>query len=337
MDPRNSHHPSDWLVLGGDIGGTSTRIVVARRDGTPLGRGLAGGGNPVSHPGTAAVALGKALHDALAGIAPSRVRTAVVGVAGGSALQQPEVRDGFERVWSEAGLTCAATYASDLEVAFASGTAEADGTLLIAGTGAVAGAILDHRLVRTAGGHGWLLGDEGSGFWLGREAVRATLRTLDAAETAGPLVTSVLRELGAGDTAAASSQLSGLNRQRVHVIHTLNTRPPVRLAELAPLVTAAAAARDPAAEVIVAEAARLLVQTVDRVRKPDERTPIVLAGTLAGEDVPVGATLRTLISQRFPGALLSARDGVGGAAWLALVAADPEAATEQARTRLVAI
>lgn len=336
MDLTASHQTRDWLVLGGDIGGTSTRILVAGCDGTPLGRGTAGGGNPVSHPDTAAAALGKALHDALADITPARVRAAVVGVAGGSALQQPGVRDAFGRVWSDVGLTCAPTYASDLEVAFASGTAEADGTLLIAGTGAVAGAVQDHRLVRTADGHGWLLGDDGSGFWLGREAARATLRALDAAETPGPLATSVLRELGALDEAATSDQRPDLNQGRLHVIHALNTRPPVRLAELAPLVTAASAARDPVALAIVAEAAKLLVQTLGRVRQQDERTPIVLAGSLAREDSPVGAKLRTLIAERFSGTLLSAHNGVGGAAWLALAAADPEAATAEARTRLVA-
>lgn len=336
MDPTGARQPDDWLVLGGDIGGTSTRILVAGCDGTPLGRGGAGGGNPVSHPKTAAAALSQALHEALAGIAPARVRAAVVGVAGGSALQQPEVRDAFGRVWTDMGLTCAPTYASDLEVAFASGTAEADGTVLIAGTGAVAGAVQEHRLVRTVDGHGWLLGDDGSGFWLGREAARATLRTLDAADAPGPLAASVLRELGALEAPATSTQRPDLNQQRVRVIHMLNTRPPVRLAELAPLVTSAFAARDPVAEVIVAEAARLLAQTIGRLRQPDQRTPIVLAGSLAREDSPVGTRLRGLIAERFSGSLLSAHNGVGGAAWLALTMADPEAATAEARTRLIA-
>lgn len=329
-----ARQPGDWLVLGGDIGGTSTRVLVAGCDGTPYGRGTADGGNPVSHPDTAAAAFGQALQRALAGLDPARVRTAVVGVAGGSALQQPEVQTAFGRVWSDIGLSCPATYASDLEVAFAAGTAESDGTVLIAGTGAVAGAVQARRLVRTVDGHGWLLGDDGSGFWLGREAARATLRTLDAAEAPGPLAASVLRELDALDAGAASTGRHDLNAQRVLLIHTLNTRPPVRLAELAPLVTAAYRARDPAAESIVEEAARLLAETVGRVRRPDEQTPIVLAGSLAHEDSPVGAKLRTLVAERFSGALLSARDGVGGAAWLALAAADPSAATEEARARL---
>lgn len=67
--------------------------------------------------------------------------------------------------------------------------------MVIAGTGSVAARIEDHRLVASAGGHGWLLGDEGSAFWLGREAVRATLHALDRGRTDGDLVTAVLDEL----------------------------------------------------------------------------------------------------------------------------------------------
>jgi len=332
----NSHHAYDWLVLGGDIGGTSTRILVAANDGTPIGRGTAGGGNPVSHPDTAAESLASALRDALTDIAPARVRTSVVGVAGGSALRQSEVRSAFDEVWIAAGLTCAPRYVSDLEVAFASGTSETDGTLLIAGTGAVAGAVRDRRLVKTADGHGWLLGDDGSGFWLGREAARATLRALDEAEAIGPLAESVLRALGVGDADIRSTRQPELGHWRMHVIHSLNKRPPVRLAELAPLVTQASAAGDPSAEAIVAAAVELLSETVGRVRQRDEHTPIVLAGRLAQADSPVGARLRTRIAERFSGAILSAQDGVGGAAWLALATVDPGAATAEARSRLIA-
>ena len=95
----------------------------------------------------------------------------MIGVAGLSALRTPVVAAQFAEVWADAGLTCDPGYRSDLEVAFAAGTPEPDGTVLVAGTGATAGAVTGHRLTRTADGHGWLLGDDGSGFWLGREAV----------------------------------------------------------------------------------------------------------------------------------------------------------------------
>ena len=232
----------------------------------------------------------------------------------------------FDRVWTEAGLTCDPGYVPDLEVAFASGTPESDGAVLVAGTGAAAGSLIDRRLTRTADGHGWLLGDDGSGFWLGREAVRTTLQTLDAGTPPGPLVESVLRELDA--------DRPGRDGQHDRVIQVVNSRPGVQLSALAPLVTAAYRAGDPEAHSIVERAAAALLATLALIRDPAESTPIVLAGSLAADASPVGAELRTLLAARFSGAVLPARTGVGGAAWLALAALDPALATRETHARL---
>ncbi|MEO7981532.1 MAG: BadF/BadG/BcrA/BcrD ATPase family protein [Sporichthyaceae bacterium] len=319
---------SEILALGGDLGGTSTRILVVGADGQEHGRGVTGGGNPTTDPTGAAAALADALRTALAGVDPTRVQASVLGVAGGSALRTPAVATHFGRVWAAAGLTCDPGYVPDLEVAFASGTPEADGAVLVAGTGAAAGSLIDRRLTRTADGHGWLLGDDGSGFWLGREAVRATLRTLDAGTPPGPLVDSVLRELGAARP--------GRDGQRDRVIQVVNSRPGVQLSALAPLVTAASRAGDPQAQSIVECAAAALVATLGLIRDPAENTPIVLAGSLAGDQSTVGAVLRGLLSARFAGVALPARTGVGGAAWLALAALDPALATPDTHARLCA-
>ena len=328
---------SDILALGGDLGGTSTRIVVVGPDGREHGRGITGGGNPTTDPAGAAAAFGNALRAALSGVDGARVKASVVGVAGGSALRTPAVAMHFDLVWTEAGLTCSPGYVPDLEVAFASGTPEPDGAVLVAGTGAAAGSLTERRLTRTADGHGWLLGDDGSGFWLGREAVRATLRTLEAGGSPGALVDSVLRELEADrtvDELPATSARRAIERQRDRVIQAVNSGPGVRLSALAPLVTAAYRMGDPQAHSIVERAAAALEATLGLIRDPAESTPIVLAGSLAGDASPVGAELRTLLAARYAGVVLPARTGVGGAAWLALAALDPALATHETHARL---
>jgi N-acetylglucosamine kinase-like BadF-type ATPase len=317
---------SEILALGGDLGGTSTRILVVGPDGREHGRGVTGGGNPTTDPAGAAAAFGEALRAALSGVDGARVKASVVGVAGGSALRTLAVATHFDRVWTEAGLTCDPGYVPDLEVAFAGGTPASDGAVLVAGTGAAAGSVVDRRLTRTADGHGWLLGDDGSGFWLGREAVRATLRTLDAGTPPGPLVEGVLHELDA--------DRPGRDGQHDRVIQVVNSRPGVQLSALAPLVTAAYRAGDPQAQSIVERAAAALVATLALIRDPAESTPIVLAGSLAGDASPVGAELRALLATGFAGAVLPARNGVGGAAWLALAALDPALATRETHARL---
>jgi glucosamine kinase len=326
---------TESLVLGGDLGGTSTRVLVVGTDGRVRGRGTAAAGNPVSHPDGAAAAFGDALRAALAGIDPVRVEASVIGVAGVSALRTASVAARFGRVWADAGLRCDPGYAADLEVAFAAGTPEPDGSVLVAGTGATAGAVTDRRLTRTADGHGWLLGDEGSGFWLGREAVRATLRALDAGDPPGRLVGSVLRELaGPGAVDELARAPGGTGRCRDRVIEAVNARPGVLLSALAPLVSAADQDGDPAARSIVERAAAALLTTLGRIRGDGETTPIVLAGGLTGDATPVGTALRTLLPARFGGPVRPARSEVGGAAWLALAALDPALATHDAHARL---
>ncbi|TDD45663.1 ATPase [Kribbella antibiotica] len=327
--------PATTLVLGGDLGGTSTRIVIADSEGNVVGRGAAAGGNPTSHPTTAAANFGQALHTALTGVDPARVEAAVIGAAGGSALAIPEVKAQFDAAWFGAGLSAEAEFIGDLEVAFASGTAEPDGHVLISGTGSNAGWVQDHRLVRTAGGHGWLLGDEGSGFWLGREAVRSVLLAFDLEQPLGLLGESVLTALLPDHDPGVFAQRDGFDIVRNGVIRVVNNRPPVLMAELARTVVAAYEHGDQTAQALVKRAAELLIETVGRIRTTKDTTPLILAGSVAGEQSPVGRLLRVAFHEEFAGEILTARDGVSGATWLALGALDPALATEANHTRLL--
>ena len=62
---------TESLVLGGDLGGTSTRVLVVGTDGRVRGRSTAAAGNPVSHPDGAAAAFGDALARRWPGSTPS--------------------------------------------------------------------------------------------------------------------------------------------------------------------------------------------------------------------------------------------------------------------------
>jgi len=147
--------------MGLDVGGTSTRVVVVTVAGERIGTGRAGGGNPTSHGAEqAARQLRAALTDALATVDPGGVRAATIGLAGaGRLIADPTGRAAFDEVWQEAGLRCPYQLVGDPLVAYASATAAPAGTILIAGTGAIATEIRDLRPVRMADGHGWLLGD----------------------------------------------------------------------------------------------------------------------------------------------------------------------------------
>ncbi|MFU8875059.1 N-acetylglucosamine kinase [Micromonospora sp. SL4-19] len=306
---------SDTVVVGLDVGGTSTRAAAFSLDGVRLGTGRAGGGNPTSHGAErAATELLAALRAALADIDPTRVRAGTIGLAGaGRLLADPQGRAAFDRAWSDAGLRCPYAVHGDALVAYASGTAAPDGTVLIAGTGAIAAEVRDLRLDRTADGHGWLLGDAGSGFWLGREAVRRLLSDLDRADPPGELGQRVLAELTGSPEVAARPRATAET-----VVQAVTQRPPVELARLAPLVVTAAREGEPTAQALIREAATLLAESVSRIRPTGMADPIVLGGGLLTGNTPLADAVRAELARRWPDApLCTAGDGAAAAAWLA--------------------
>ncbi|MET8311117.1 BadF/BadG/BcrA/BcrD ATPase family protein [Micromonospora sp. NPDC005173] len=306
---------SDTVVVGLDVGGTSTRATALTLTGERLGTGRAGGGNPTSHGADQAAAeLLTALRGALADVDPTRVAAGTIGLAGAARLlADPAGRAAFDRAWHDAGLRCPYAVYGDALVAYASGTAAPDGTVLIAGTGAITAQVRDLRLDRVADGHGWLLGDAGSGFWLGRESVRRLLADLDAGRTPGALPTAVLTEL------MGSAEIAPRPRDTVDAtIQAVTRRPPVELARLAPLVVTAAADGEPVATALVTEAAAHLAESVDRIRPAGAVTPVVLGGGLLTGDTPLAAAVRAEVGRRWPQApLRTAGDGAAAAAWLA--------------------
>ncbi|MBM7083902.1 N-acetylglucosamine kinase [Micromonospora humidisoli] len=306
---------SDTVVVGLDIGGTATRATALTLTGERLGTGRAGGGNPTSHGAErAAVELSTALREALRGVDPARVHAGAIGLAGAGRLRaDPAGRAAFDRAWSDAGLRCPYAVHSDALVGYASGTAAPDGTILIAGTGAIAAQVCDLRLDRIADGHGWLLGDAGSGFWLGREAVRALLADLDTGTAPGPLGRRLLAEL-TGTTGMAARPRDTVDA----VVQAVTRRPPVELARFAPLVVDAAVAGDPGAAELLHRAAAHLVTSAGRIRPDGATTPLVLGGGLLTGDTPLGAAVRAEAGRRWPDAPVhSAGDGAAAAAWLA--------------------
>lgn len=179
-------------VLGLDVGGTSSRALLLDASGRRAGYGRAPGGNPAAHGNAVAVAnIGLALELALRGIDPGLVTGAVIGLAGGGALD----RLVFDPMWAAAGLRVPPRLTEDLGIAFAAGTAAPHGTALIAGTGAIAARIEDGEPVMIADGLGWLLGDQGSGFWLGREAAGAAAHGLNRGDAGGRLTRLVVGAL----------------------------------------------------------------------------------------------------------------------------------------------
>ncbi|MFG1607725.1 N-acetylglucosamine kinase [Actinoplanes sp. NPDC049265] len=327
------------LVLGVDVGATSTRSVLATTDGQVIARGRAGGAN-INSSGASLVETLQAVLEPAAG---KPVRLGVLGAAGAGGAGRRVFGTGAVEAWRTMGLPGVPVTVTDLEVAFAAGTWEQHGTLLLAGTGALAARFDDGVLVQRCDGYGWLLGDEGSAVWIALRALRAALAALDGRGPATSLVEA------AGVTFGIP-RVSGTEDHAQAIVADAFRRPPAELGRLAPSVSAAALDGDAVAVQICADAASSLLHTFDSVgpaaqagsveaaARPSSAGPvtqpgpavrggsagptmqggIVLAGSVLLAPGPVAEAVRQGLRRRTPVEPSEARDGAAGAAAMAI-------------------
>ena len=294
----------DTYVLGVDAGGSHTRALLANLTGVPVAAGRAGGANPVSRGVDGAlVELRRAVGAAVGGIDPAAVAVCVVGIAGGPTLGRP-FRVALDQMAADLGLRRGCTLVSDTEIGFAAGTSADHGILVLAGTGAAVAEIRAGRLTRHVDGYGWLLGDDGSGFWLGREAVRAALAELDGRGAATALTGRVAAALGVEPAVDP-------------LVAAVYASPPVQLARLAPQVTAAAEGGDAVAAELLERAAGHLLRAVAVLDPRDHRQAVLTGGVLLARGVIADLVVAGL-RDRFGLASAFGVNGAAGAAALAL-------------------
>jgi len=187
------------LLLGVDGGGTETVACVADVSGAILGRGVAGASNHL-RVGTqaAAEAISQAAEAALreANEARGNIAAAYLGLAGvGREADWKPMNEELQRL----DLCRETVLDIDPATALAGATSCEPGLIVIAGTGAIAfGVDQSGRRVR-CDGWGPLLGDCGSGHWIGRRALGAALRGYDGRGPQTALLPLVLEHFGAPD------------------------------------------------------------------------------------------------------------------------------------------
>ena len=104
---------------------------------------------------------------------------------------------------------------SDVEAAHADAFGDGPGVLLVAGTGSVVRAVDPRGEVVTVGGGGALLGDEGSGYGIGLDGIRAVLRSADGREPPTDLTDALLSETGAAGPRALADWAVGASKGEI--------------------------------------------------------------------------------------------------------------------------
>ena len=127
------------------------------------------------------------------------------------------VHDGSIEKYLEKYFMAPSIVVSDIELAYRANFVQGNGILLYAGTGSVAYAIDEKGEIHQIGGWGYLLGDEGAGYWIGREAIRQALHLIESKEIASPgsLVDLILKEINANDWNSVKSFVYSNDRSAI--------------------------------------------------------------------------------------------------------------------------
>ncbi|TMD05118.1 MAG: ATPase [Chloroflexi bacterium] len=283
-------------VLGLDMGGSRTRARLVRNRN--IQTEAVGAGTNITAVGLPEVR--RRLAGVLNELGNPGVDACCAGAAG---TEDARARGELERLLTELlpGARVEVVHDSRLVLAAAN---LVSGLALIAGTGSVAYGRSQRGEEARAGGWGWLLGDEGGGAWLVREALRALLRRVDDGDRNGPLGVALMAAAGVSDPLALAAQLHG-------------SREPEQWAALADAVFRAAA-EDPGAQAIIEQGADSLADLAIRVAKRlGEPGPVVLAGGLLLHQPLLERAVRARLSAHGLAAIRLDDEPVAGAVQIA--------------------
>jgi len=167
------------FFLAVDGGQTATRVVLADEGGRILSQATGGPSNHTEEPG-GPERLEQVIRDTVnnalldsgrASIDEQEFAAACFGMTGETAIKQ--------RILARLIKTPHLSVVHDSVNALMGATAGKPGLIVIAGTGSVARGMDSQGRQLRVGGWGHLFGDEGSAYWIGREAIRAVASELD--------------------------------------------------------------------------------------------------------------------------------------------------------------
>jgi N-acetylglucosamine kinase-like BadF-type ATPase len=266
--------------LGLDGGGSHLRVALCDDALHPLVQREYGPANPGSIGQAAArerihVAIAETLVQA--GLAPEAVAAVGIGIAGMAAEHSA---DWLTSVVRELLPTARIALSSDVEIALVGALGQRLGIVVLAGTGSAAYGVNHAGESLLVGGWGYLIGDEGSGYWIGAEALRLLARAADqrpamTAEGEPVLLARIMAALDLATPKAAVKWLYHGSGSRV-----------AEVARLSEIVLAAADEGNPAANAILAAAAESLAQLARTLwrRLDDPSLPVGFAGGLLERD-----------------------------------------------------
>ncbi|WP_258807621.1 BadF/BadG/BcrA/BcrD ATPase family protein [Pseudidiomarina sp. CB1] len=263
MSQKNTSEQAPLFYAGVDGGGTKCRAELYDPSGNLLGAGVAGSANIARNGDVARQSILESVSAALkhANLPPEALQQTLVcgGFAGANLPSASNVLKQWQHPFHSFYFT------SDLHSALYGAHDGANGAVLVIGTGSCAAALKDGELIQY-GGHGFLLGDKGSGAWLGKQAVIHTLEAIDGIQQKGALATAVCNHYQA--------------HSATELVDKLNQANPGVFGELCPIVLELANQQDPIAQAMVQQGSSYL-SAIARKAIAQSDGQLVLAGGVA--------------------------------------------------------
>jgi len=302
---------SSLTVAGVDAGGTRTRAVVADGGGNILGEGSGPAGlldprDPSGAGGAVEVAVRDAAGKGEISLPLDRLWAGVAGAGreGGRAALEAELL--------ARGLARQVRVGTDVEVAFEDAFPRGEsGILLIVGTGSIAMARGPEGGVARCGGWGGILGDEGSGYRIALEGLRAVCRAADGRERPTALTRLLVQAAAVPDPQALIPLVAAAGKGEI--------------AALTPVVIRCADAGDAVARRILDDAVVELVRQAEvSANRVGYRPPfqVALAGGLVSEEGPFRERMVQGLERHGFGLRTTSVDAARGAVSLALSMSD---------------
>ena len=276
-------------VLGIDAGGTKTVALLADADGQILGEGRAGAANLQTE---GELEVEKILHTVIERATEGQhlpLAAVCLGMAGVDREDDARIiRDVMRRL----GFRLNTLIVNDALIALVAGAGHSPGVVVVSGTGSIAYGVNHHGVAARAGGWGPTLGDEGSGYWIGRRALAAVMRDADGRGPRTVLTSLVLRHFSLSKPEALVAE----------IYHQPQGRRAI--AALGSVVERARAEGDPVAIDIMAHAAGELAiaaaSVISRLDMRGEQFPILLSGGMLKETVWLAAEIRSRMAEVAP-------------------------------------
>lgn len=258
-------------IMGIDGGGSGLRVAITTPQFDIIAQAEGDSANPSSiGREESARRIIEAAQAALAtaNLQPEDIVAIGLGIAGAASTHSA---DWLHTLAAEIVPKAVVAPSSDYEIALVGAHGQRRGVLLLAGTGSLAYGVNNTGQSVLAGAWGYLIGDEGSGYWFGTQAIRAAVRAADGRGRETVLLAQILHALNLEKPLDIIPWLYQTNRTR-------------DVAALAPLVIKFADV-DPVAREIVEEAVGELVTTVRAVylRLNTFNLPVAFTGSLLSE------------------------------------------------------